>query len=133
MIFDVGGWETALHFFIGDFMNIEIIDEMIEELEESDTTYANVADLAALYIVKDKLPVDKITKELNDIFPAYNVYKAIKRDYQLNNTDKSKVIRQMKFVCEELSEFICMLYSNSDLEEERQMILDTLKNLNCKY
>lgn len=114
-------------------MNIEIINEMIEELEESDTTYANVADLASLYIVKDKLPMDKVTKELNDIFPTYTTYKTIKRDYQLNNTDKSKVIRQMKFVCEELNEFICMLYSNSDLEEERQLILDTLKNLNCKY
>lgn len=120
-------------FFIGDFMNIEIINEMIEELEESDTTYANVADLASLYTVKDKLPMDKVTKELNDVFPAYTTYKTIKRDYQLNNTDKSKVIRQMEFVCEELNEFVCMLYSNSDLEEERQMIMSMLKNLNCKY
>ena len=36
-------------------MDIKIIEEMIEELKDSDTTYANVADLASLYIVKDRL------------------------------------------------------------------------------
>ena len=114
-------------------MNIEIINEMIEELEESDTTYANVADLASLYIVKDKLPMDKVTKELNDILPAYNVYRTVKRNYQVNGVDKSKVLRQMEFVCRELKEFICMLYSNSDLSEEREMILKTVKELDCEF
>ena len=115
-------------------MDIRIINEMIEELEDSDTTYANVADLASLYIVKDNLNyADIVTKELNDILPAYTVYKHIKRDYQLGKADKSKVINQMKYVCKEISELICTIYNNSDLEEERKLILETLKNLKCKY
>lgn len=119
-------------------MDIKIIDEMIEELKDSDTTYANVADLAALYVVKEKLnssnsSVDNATKELNDILPAYERYKTVKRNYQLSGIDKSKVIRQMEFVCGELKDFICTLYNNSDLEEERQMIKGMIKNLDCKY
>ena len=115
-------------------MDIRIINEMIEELEDSDTTYANVTDLASLYIVRDKLCyIDTIVKELNDILPAYTVYKHIKRDYQLGKADKSKVINQMKYVCKEISELICTIYNNSDLEEERELILETLKNLKCKY
>ena len=115
-------------------MDIRIINEMIEELEDSDTTYANVADLASLYIVKDNLNyADAVTQELNDILPAYNGYKQIKREYQLGKTDKQKVIDQMKSVCKEISELVCAIYNNSDLEEERKLILDTLKNLKCKY
>lgn len=115
-------------------MDIRIINEMIEELEDSDTTYANVTDLASLYIVRDKLgSIDTVVKELNDILPAYTVYKHIKRDYQLGKADKSKVINQMKYVCKEISELICTIYNNSDLEEERELILETLKNLKCKY
>lgn len=116
-------------------MDIKIIDEMIEELEDSDTTYANVADLASLYIVKDRLNQsnDNVTKELNDILPAYNIYRDVKRNYQLNGIDKSKVLQQLEFVCRELKEFICRLYSNSDSPEEREMILKTVKELDCKF
>ena len=115
-------------------MDIRIINEMIEELEDSDTTYANVADLASLYIVRDNQDsIDTIVKELNDILPTYTVYKHIKRDYQLGKADKSKVLDQIKSVCKEISELICTIYNNSDLEEERELILDTLKNLKCKY
>ena len=108
---------------------------MIEELEDGDTTYANAADLASLYTVRDKLtqPIDGITKELNDILPAYTAYKEVKRNYQLNGIDKSKVLRQLESVCRELKDFICRLYSNSDSPEEREIILKTIKNLNCEF
>lgn len=116
-------------------MDVKIINEMIGELEDSDTTYANVADLAALYIVKEKLNSsnDNVVKELNDILPAYTVYKTVKRNYQINDIDKSKVIRQLEFVCSELKDFICRLYGNSDLPEEREIILNTIKELDCKF
>lgn len=121
--------------FIGEIMDIKIIEEMIEELEDSDTTYANVEDLASLYIVKEKLDVstDNVVKELNDILPAYNVYKTVKRNYQLNGIDKSKVIRQLEFVCKELKDFVGILYSSSDSQEEREIILKTIKELNCEF
>ena len=116
-------------------MDIKIIDEMIEELEDSDTTYANAADLASLYIVKGRLNQsnDNVTKELNDILPAYNVYRDVKRNYQLNGIDKSKVLQQLKFVCRELKDFICKLYSNSDSPEEREIILKTVKEFDCEF
>ena len=116
-------------------MDIKIINEMIEELEDGDTTYANAADLASLYTVRDKLtqPIDGITKELNDILPAYTVYKEVKRNYQLNGIDKSKVIRQLEFVCKELKDFVGILYSSSDSPEEREIILKTVKELNCEF
>ena len=121
--------------FIGEIMDIKIINEMIEELEDSDTTYANVADLASLYMVREKFnaPADVVTKELSDILPAYNVYKTVKRNYQLNGIDKSKVIRQMEFVCKELKDFVGILYSSSDLLEERELILKTIKELGNKF
>ena len=116
-------------------MDIKIIEEMIEELKDSDTTYANVADLASLYTVREKLNMsaDNVVKELNDILPAYTAYKEVKRNYQLNGIDKSKVLKQLEFVCRELKEFICRLYSNSDSPEEREIILKTIKNLNCEF
>lgn len=116
-------------------MDIKIVEEMIEELEDSDTTYANVTDLASLYTVRDKLtqPTDGITKELNDILPAYTAYKEVKRNYQLNGIDKSKVIQQMEFVCKELKDFVGILYSSSDLSEERELILNTIKQLDNKF
>lgn len=116
-------------------MDIKIINEMIEELEDSDTTYANVADLASLYTVREKLNMstDNVVKELNDILPAYNVYKTVKRNYQLNGIDKSKVLRQLESVCIELKDFICRLYSNSDSPEEREIIFKTIKALDCEF
>ena len=121
--------------FIGEIMDIKIINEMIEELEDSDTTYTNVEDLASLYIVREKLNVstDNVVKELNDILPAYNVYKTVKRNYQLNGIDKLKVLRQLESVCRELKDFICRLYSNSDSPEEREIIFKTIKALDCEF
>ena len=50
-------------------MNKNEVTEMIAELEQSDATYQNCNDLAALYKVRDEF--DKVKAEIDDILPAY--------------------------------------------------------------
>ena len=56
----------------------------------------------------------------------YQEYCSVKREYQLGNIDKIKVVNSMKNVCKELKDFITLLYSCTDMQEERDM-LDKIK------
>lgn len=59
---------------------------------------------------------------MNDILPMYQEYCSVKREYQLGNIDKIKVINSMKNVCKEIDEFIKSLYSHTDMQEERNLL-----------
>ena len=114
-------------------MELETIDDAIEELENSDTTVDNVAELASLYIVREHLAgnvVSDTEKELNDILPNYKLYIGIKRKYQLGQCEESEVIHAVKSVCKELKEFLETLYYSTDMNKERICIRDMLNCLN---
>ena len=92
--------------------------------------------LASLYIVRDHLkPVEKnvinkdVTKELNDILPQYKQYCDIKRRYQMHELTAEAVIQSLRLVCKEIDEFIHILYSSTDMEEERIQIREEIQRL----
>ena len=70
-----------------------------------------------------------VQKELFDILPHYNMYCDKKRDYQLGKVDKDIVLSSMKLVCNEISEFLHTLYSSTDMQGERDLIIDMLDNV----
>lgn len=120
-------------------MDLVAIEDAISILEESATTPENVSELASLYICKanlqnrlETLP-DAIADELSDILPYYTKYRDIKRRYQMHQTTEGEVIKGIKDVCRELSEFIGVLYSGTDMNKERLCIKQMLAQLNEKY
>lgn len=111
-------------------MDLSTINDMIDEIERSETSLSNIRNLSALYNVKTHLvgsvKYDSVSKELNDILPSYKVYIDAKRDYQLNKTTEDNILLRLKNVCKEIEEFVQALYSNTDTQAER-VIIDELK------
>jgi len=115
-------------------MDINIIDYTISELEENAETLDDLADLANLYIVRDKIKSKDVTQsEYNDILPTYNQYVNNKRAYQLGQINEGAVIKDIKSLCTEIQEFIDTLYSCTDMNKERKCIKDMLFSLHNKY
>ena len=120
-------------------MDIMAIEEAIQTLENDDTTFDNVSELASLYICRQymnkplNLMVSSTQKELEDILPYYMKYKDIKKRYHLNQTSEGEVIQGIKNVCREIQEFIETLYSGTDMNKERLCIVKTLEQLYKKY
>lgn len=104
-------------------MNINTINELIDELENGDTSLSNIRNLSALYNVKTHLlgnnKFDSTVKELNDILPSYTDYIDTKRKYQLKEIPIDNVLIQLDNVCKEIGEFLKSLYCGTDTEEER--------------
>lgn len=121
-------------------MNIYAINKAITELEKSETTYENVSELSALYIVRENLTEnstiisnDATEKELQDILPCYKQYINTKRDYQIGRATDTLLVNSMESVCKEITEFIETLYNNTELFKERLKIEKMIKELSKKY
>jgi len=116
-------------------MEIDIIQNNINELENSSTSADNVMELASLYIVKNNLKkgLNPVVSELNDIFPAYNRYISVKKEYQLNGTGDDIMLEQLKLLCQEIKEFLITLYSGTDTYKERRYISNTLSEVNTHF
>lgn len=106
-------------------MDIKLINDAIYTLERSDTTLETIADLANLYIVQERLQVNTVKQELDDILPAYSEYINIKKDYQMGKVSEGAVIKAIKSVCTEIQEFISTLYNCTDMNKERKIIKET--------
>ena len=107
-------------------MNISTINDLIDEMENGDTSLSNIRNLSALYNVKSHLlgsnNYDNTTKELSDILPSYLQYIDIKRRYQLHEITDELLYINMKQLCQEIKEFIQALYSGTDTPKERELI-----------
>ena len=114
-------------------MNLEIINEMIDELEQSEPSLSNVRNLSALYNVRANLlgtnRFDKTSKELSDILPSYLQYIDTKRKYQLHEVSEELLYNNMKELCREIKEFVQMLYSGTDTQTERDILQRTIKEI----
>ena len=116
-------------------MDINIINNLIEDTENSETTLSNIRNLSALYNVRNILLNNKeetqtqTETELKDILPSYLGYINIKRKYQLHKTTNENVIIAMKALCTEIKEFIQTLYSSTDTPQERDIIKEMLKEM----
>lgn len=114
-------------------LDIQEIEDTIQDLENSDTTLENCRILADMYIIKNAYyskNSNRVEKELNDILPQYQLYREIKRKYQMQEVTESAVINSIYNVCKELSEFIHTLYSSTDTQAERDAIVDMIRQLN---
>lgn len=117
-------------------MDTIAIKEAIQSLETEETTPESVSELAALYTVYKGLTeksVDPVESELDDILPYYRKYRDIKRRYQLNQAIDSEVIHGIKDVCQELKEFIDLLYYSTDMNKERLCLKKLIKELAERY
>ena len=118
-------------------MDVVAINEAIQTLEDEDTTFENITELASLYIVRDHLQSPQYSvsshSELEDVFPYYSKYVDSKRRYQLKQTTEGEVIQGMKKVCKELQDFIEELYSHTDMHKERLCIRGMLEKLNKDF
>ena len=114
-------------------MDISTINELIDDLENAETSLSNVRNLSALYNVKTHLlgteKFDKTTKELNDILPSYINYIETKRRYQLKEINETNVLIQLQRVCKEIKEFIQTLYSGTDMSKEREILQQMIKEM----
>lgn len=117
-------------------MELSAINNLIDELEDAETSLSNIRNLSALYNVKTHIVGTKIydsaVKELNDILPSYLNYIDNKKRYQLQEINDTLVIKSIQNVCKEIKEFIATLYNNTDTEQERETIkkmADQLKGI----
>ena len=114
-------------------MNITTINELIDELEQSDTSLSNIRNLSALYNVKTHLlgtkNYDSTTKEFGDLLPSYLQYVDTKRKYQLHQISADTVYINMKELCREIKEFIQTLYGSTDTEQEREILKQMIKEI----
>lgn len=117
-------------------LDLTEIKNTIEELENAPTTFANCQKLASLYIVlnhintntQEKQNEDTVIQEYSDILPAYTEFCKIKKQYQLNQTSIETVTTGIKDVCKEIYEFLQTLYNNSDIAEERHILVQSIKD-----
>ena len=118
------------------------IRDTISQLENSKTTYDTCSKLADLYIVldhsenanvQDTKSNDTVVNELSDILPAYTEYVKVKTNYKLNRGTKDSVLYSMDLLDKEITEFIDILFSSSDMSEERELLKRMLSNLYNKY
>lgn len=114
-------------------MDISTINDLIDELENGDTSLSNIRNLSALYNVKSHLlgsnNYDSTTKELSDILPSYLQYIDTKRRYQLHEITDELLYINMKELCREIKEFIQALYSGTDTPKERELIKQMIKEI----
>lgn len=106
-------------------MDITEIENTIKSLESGETTFANCQKLASLYVVFDHL---KTAGDVKDSLPAYKNYCEVKCQYQKHQTSEVNVVTSISAVCKELKSLIHLIYSNSDMPEERKYITDCLQS-----
>lgn len=114
-------------------MEISVINNLIDELESSDTSLSNIRNLSALYNVKNhmlgNISFNHTVKELNDILPSYVDYIDVKRRYQLKEITIDNVLIALNNVCKEIGDFLKTLYCGTDTEQEREYLHNLIEQL----
>lgn len=117
-------------------LDLQEIENTIEALENGVTTFDNCLKLASLYIVRQNINTQVadannkvIQQELDDILPQYRKYVEVKQRYQVGELTEIAVQKAIQSVCTEISEFIQVLYSSTDMQFERDAIKDMVSTL----
>ena len=109
-------------------MKLDEIDSMIEELSQSDGSLSTVRNLAALYIVQEKLndiqnqTNDRVLTELYEVIPSYKQYVIAKRRQQLNEISDEVVLNTLTRLGKEIRDFIRTLYTSTSSDAERKVL-----------
>ena len=114
-------------------MDIQIIQDNIDVLENSETSLENIQELALLYTVRNNFSGDKVESELSDILPDYKKYLDAKRKFQMKETDDTPMVDYMKLLCKEIQDFVLLLYNNTHTRKERHYIEETLSYLYMRF
>ena len=114
-------------------MTLQNLNDLIEELEQAESSLSNIRNLSSLYIVRkemiENIKYDKVQTELNDILPSYIDYVITKKKFQLNELTEQAVFISMNTLCKEIREFIQSLYSNTDTPKEREILKNLITQL----
>ena len=70
-----------------------------------------------------------VVTELQEIIPQYKKYCVIKKRYQMNEVSEEMVYTSMQYLCDDITEFLNMLYSHTDTRLERSMLRDMISDL----
>ena len=113
-------------------VKLDEIREAITEIEEQGVSFQNCERLAALYTIIDhKLnEINPVIQEYSEILPSYQLYCKVKRKYEMKDIDEETVRVAVKTLCEEIKDFLVILYSNTNTEMERAEIKKMLNSLN---
>lgn len=113
-------------------LDLQEINNTIESLEESNTTFDVCNKLASLYIVREymqKSAHNNVETELKDILPRYREYCDIRRRYQLGEVGEIAVQNAMQYVCREIKEFLQTLYTSTYNDSERTLLRNLITEL----
>ena len=116
-------------------MNIQDIEESIVQLENAQTTFSNAFKLSALYIIRNnmkhglKVKSDAVESELKDILPQYRHYVAVRKEHQQGKTTDAEIMTILELLCIEVKEFLQALYASTTQQKERDILINTIKNL----
>ena len=117
-------------------LDLREIENTIEMLENGDTTFVNCEKLASLYTVRDHLTnqqEDETEKEISDILPSYRVYADTKIKYQNHEVTEEAVVSTLHLLCVEVIDLIKILYTSTEMVEERQEIGKLIGELTNMY
>ena len=113
-------------------LDLQEINNTIEELEDSNTTFDVCNKLASLYIVREymqKSVHNNVETELKDILPKYREYCKVRKRYQLGEIEEIAVQNAMQYVCKEIKEFMQILYTSTYNDTERIMLRNLVSEL----
>jgi len=119
-------------------LDMELIEDSIEELENSEMTYENCIRLASLYICRDSNKnrnmsaldtSNSVSHDSKDLFSTYNKYIDTKKRYQQYEVVDKMLIYAMTNLCQDLTDFISNLYHNTETTAERALIVEMINNL----
>ena len=117
-------------------LDVQEITDTIQDLKNQKTTFETCQKLAILYTVLDhldsapsKVQTNEVVREYSDILPSYTSYCNIKRKYELNEISSETVKVAVKNLCQEIKEFLKIIYSNTDMELERVELRNMLNSL----
>ena len=118
----------------------------IEEYENKTPTYQVCEKLATLYTIYDhnfskslskfsysssrELQQENIVGKNIDILPAYHSYVEVKKRFQYGDVPKEKVLYFLNTLSQEIKDFFAMLYRNTDMPEERDIINQLINDIN---
>lgn len=112
-------------------IKLDEIHDAIEEIEERGVTFQNCERLAALYTIVDHQlnKVNPVIQEYSDILPSYQLYCRIKRKYELKEVTDEALRVAAKTLCDEIKDFLLVLYGNTNTDLERAELKKLLNSL----
>lgn len=106
-------------------LNLKDIDASIEYYENQPSSLENCRILADLYTCRKYTTIQSYDNE-NGFRNAFRSYIGKKRNYQLHKESKENLLEAAEILASELSNLISTLYLNTETQNERDILINTL-------